>query len=66
MASLRCGIVADLPDVELTPHILIQLEDDIERSRMREAYWISVVVHLALVIFLFMSPKMFPDIQGQC
>ncbi len=55
----------DLPDVELTPHILIQLEDDIERARMREAYWISAVVHLALVIFLFMSPKMFPDIQGQ-
>ena len=54
----------DLPDVELTPHILIQLEDDIERARMREAYWISAVVHLALVIFLFMSPKMFPGIQG--
>ena len=55
---------ADLPDPELTPHILIQLEDDIERSRMREAFWISVVVHLALVIFLFMSPKMFPGIKG--
>ena len=54
----------DLPDVELTPHILIQLEDDIERARMREAYWISAVVHLALVIFLFMSPHMFPGIKG--
>src|SRR3974390_997471 len=55
---------ADIPDVELTPHILIQLQDDIERARMREAYWISAVVHLGLVIFLFMSPHMFPGIKG--
>ena len=55
---------SDLQDIELTPHILIQLQDDIERARMREAYWISAVVHLALVIFLFMSPQMFPGIKG--
>src|SRR5271167_4592234 len=55
---------SDVPDVDLTPHILIQLQDDIERSRMREAFWISVVVHMALVIFLVMSPKMFPGIKG--
>src|SRR6516164_11518299 len=51
-------------DTDLTPHVLIQLEDDIERSRMREAFWISVVVHMALVIFLVMAPKMFPSIKG--
>ncbi len=44
----------------VTPHVLIQLEDELERSRTREAFWISVVVHMALVIFLFMSPKIFP------
>jgi outer membrane biosynthesis protein TonB len=44
----------------VTPHLLIQLEDDLERSRMREAAWISVVVHLMVVIFLLMSPKLFP------
>src|SRR5271167_72624 len=55
---------SELSDIDLTPHILIQLQDDIERARMREAYWISAVVHLALVIFLFMSPKMFPGIRG--
>jgi TonB family protein len=49
-----------LLDAELTPHLLIQLEDDLERSRMREAAWISVVVHLMVVIFLLMSPKLFP------
>jgi TonB family protein len=39
---------------------LIRLEDDLERSRMREAFWISVVVHLLVVILLYLSPKMFP------
>ncbi len=55
---------AELDESDLTPHILIQLEDDIERARMREAFWISVVVHMALVIFLFMTPQMFPGIKG--
>src|SRR5271169_1308067 len=55
---------AELPDADVTPHILIQLEDDIERSRMREAFWISVVVHMALAIFLVMTPKMFPGVKG--
>ena len=45
---------------EITPHLLLHLEDELERSRTREAFWISVVVHLMVVIFLFMSPKMFP------
>jgi TonB family protein len=49
---------------EITPHVLIQLEDELELSRTREAFWISVVVHMALVIFLFMSPKIFPGTKG--
>jgi len=48
----------------VTPHLLIQLEDDLERSRTREAFWISVVVHLMVVIFLFMSPRIFPRTKG--
>src|ERR1700730_13350878 len=51
---------ADGAPLDLTPHLLIQLEDDLERSRMREAFWISVVVHLMVVIVLAMSPKLFP------
>lgn len=47
-------------ELDLTPHMLLQLEDDLERSRMREAFWISVVVHLMVVILLAMSPKIFP------
>src|ERR1017187_3417434 len=45
--------------LDLTPHLLLQLEDDLERSRLREAFWISVVVHMMVVIFLVMSPKIF-------
>ncbi len=47
------------PGLDLTPHLLLQLEDELERSRLREAFWISVVVHLLVVIFLAMSPKIF-------
>ncbi len=43
----------------LVPHVLIQLEDDLERAHMREAFWISVAVHIFAIIFLAMSPKIF-------
>lgn len=49
-------------NTDLTPHVLIQLEDDLERSRMREAFWISVIVHLLVVLFLVYSPKLFPGL----
>ncbi len=32
------------------PHLLIQLQDDLARSRKREAIWISIIFHLLLVI----------------
>jgi len=35
------------------PHLLIQLQDDLERSRKREAAWISVIVHLLVFIGLW-------------
>jgi TonB family protein len=50
-------------ELDLTPHLLLQLEDDLERARMREAFWISVVVHLMVVIILAMSPKLFPGMM---
>ena len=34
------------------PHLLIQLQDDLQRSRRREAAWISIIVHLILIIFV--------------
>ncbi len=45
--------------LDLTPHLLLRLQDDLERSRLREAFWISVVVHLLVIIFVAMSPKIF-------
>ena len=42
------------PDLEArVPHLLIQLQDDLERSRKREAAWISIIVHLVLAIVLW-------------
>jgi TonB family protein len=38
------------------PHLLIQLQDDLERSRWREAVWISIIVHLVLFIVLWNLP----------
>jgi TonB family protein len=48
----------------LIPHILVQLEDDLERSHRREAAWLSVAVHLFAVMFLLFSPKLFPGLRG--
>jgi len=35
------------------PHLLIQLQDDLERSRWREAIYISIIVHMVIGIFLW-------------
>ena len=35
------------------PHLLIQLQDDLTRSRRREAAWISIIVHLLIFIVLW-------------
>ena len=35
------------------PHLLIQLQDDLQRSRKREAAWISIIVHLLVFIVLW-------------
>src|SRR5579864_2759043 len=38
------------------PHLLIQLQDDLSRSRRREAAWISIIAHLLLFILLWNLP----------
>jgi TonB family protein len=35
------------------PHLLIQLQDDLARSRKREALWLSIIIHLVLIITLW-------------
>ncbi len=43
----------NLDDDARVPHLLIQLQDDLARSRRREAAWISIIVHLILIICLY-------------
>ena len=40
-------------ELDRVPHLLIQLQDDLTRSRRREAAWISIIVHLVLCIMLW-------------
>jgi TonB family protein len=40
------------------PHLLIQLQDDLARARKREAIWLSVILHLFVVILLWNSEKL--------
>ena len=40
------------------PHLLIQLQDDLSRARKREALWLSVILHLFVIILLWNSEKM--------
>ena len=40
------------------PHLLIQLQDDLSRSRKREALWLSVILHLMVIILLWNSEKL--------
>ncbi len=39
------------------PALLLQLQDDLTRSRKREAFWISVVVHLIFVLVIVNSQR---------
>src|SRR5271163_3287735 len=43
----------DLNDESRVPHLLIQLQDDLARSRRREAIWISIIVHLIIIALLY-------------
>jgi TonB family protein len=40
-------------DAARVPHLLIQLQDDLARSRRREAIYISVIVHVAIILLLY-------------
>lgn len=48
----------DSPDL---PFHLLKLQDDLARSRMREAFWISLIFHMVVVFLLMTSPKWMPS-----
>lgn len=45
-------------EIDEPPALLLQLQDDLSRSRRREAFWISVVVHLIVVLAIVNSDKL--------
>jgi TonB family protein len=45
-------------EIDEPPALLLQLQDDLSRSRRREAFWISVVVHLVVVLLIVNSDKL--------
>lgn len=45
-------------DPDDVPHLLIQLQDDLSRARKREAAWLSVILHLLVVILLWNSDRL--------
>jgi len=40
------------------PHLLIQLQDDLSRARKREALWLSVILHLLVIILLWNTDRL--------
>ncbi len=48
------------PPPVFVPVLLGQLQDDLSRSRLREAFWISVVAHLLILIAIVAGPKYWP------
>jgi len=53
----------DLPQDPAELHLLIEeLEDERERSRWRESVWISVILHLLIVMAIIIQPKFFPNL----
>jgi TonB family protein len=39
----------------------MQLQDDLARSRLREAFWISLIVHLLVIMTIVLGPKFVPN-----
>ena len=47
-------------DIDFTHVMVSQLKDDLSRSRLREAFWMSVTAHLLIAILLVVAPKYLP------
>jgi TonB family protein len=44
-------------DIDEAPTLVLQLQDDLTHSRRRESFWISVVVHLLVVLLIVNSTR---------
>ncbi len=45
-------------DADDFPHLLVQLQDDLARSRRREAIWLSVILHLSIIILVLNGERL--------
>jgi TonB family protein len=45
-------------DEDAVPALLLHLQDDLSRSRRREAAWLSVIVHLLVIILFVNQPRL--------
>ena len=45
-------------EINEAPTLLLKLQDDLTQARRREAFWISVVVHLIVVLLIVNSQKL--------
>lgn len=45
-------------ELHITPELVIQLQDDLSRARQREAFWISVIVHILLIILILNANRL--------
>lgn len=62
-SSEQRALRRDLPQDPAELHLLIEeLEDERDRGRWRESVWISVILHLLLVLAIIIQPKIFPDL----
>lgn len=44
-------------DEDAVPQLLLHLQDDLTRARRREAAWLSVIVHLLIIILFVNQPR---------
>src|SRR5215471_20772744 len=45
-------------DQDAVPQLLLHLQDDLTRARRREAAWLSVIVHLFVIILFVNQPRL--------
>jgi TonB family protein len=45
-------------DITEAPTVILQLQDDLSRSRRREAFWLSVVVHMVVILLIVNSNRL--------
>ena len=51
------------PDLHVVPVFVVEFDDERSRSRLREAAFLSIILHLVFFIVLLLSPKWLPRLH---